>query len=129
MPRSPEPSPETGRRTAAEPRRRKRAAAPMPVEALRRKSVQILLGFVTAVLLIDALVGERGLSERLRAGRQYAEVAASLAAMRDENARLRETARRLTDDASTIESLARKELGLLRPGELLFIIKDARPTQ
>lgn len=97
--------------------------------AFRRKPVQILLAFVSAVLLIDALIGERGLVERLRAGRQHAEVAARLAAMRGENERLRETARRLADDPSTIESLARKELGLLRPGELLFIIKDARPAQ
>lgn len=99
------------------------------MSAFRRRPVQILLAFVTAVLLIDALVGERGLVERLRAGRQHSEVAARLEAMRAENERLRETARRLKDDPSTIEALARRELGLLRQGELLFIIKDARPAQ
>jgi cell division protein FtsB len=37
--------------------------------------------------------------------------------------------RRLNDDPSAIESLARKELGLLRPGEVLFIVKDVKPAQ
>ena len=94
--------------------------------AFRRKPFQILLAFVTLVLLIDALVGERGLVERLRAREQHQESAALLAAARSENARLREKARLLKEDSSTIESLAREELGLLRPGELLFIIKDAK---
>ena len=49
--------------------------------------------------------------------------------MRQENAALREEARRLKDDLSTIESLAREELGLIRPGEVLFILKEPRPVK
>ena len=45
-----------------------------------------------------------------------------------ENARLREDVRRLRFDPGTIEALARKELGLIKPGEVLFIIKNARPA-
>jgi cell division protein FtsB len=103
--------------------------APAPASAFRRKPFQILLAFVTVVLLIDALVGERGLMERMRAGQQYQEAEAELERLRLENARLREDARRLTDDPSAIESLARKDLGLLRPGEVLFIIKDIKPAK
>jgi len=128
MPR-PSDSPSQPRRPAApEPLRRKRAQ-PAPISAFRRKPFQILLGFVTIVLLIDALVGERGLMERLRARHQHGEAASLLAAARAENARLREKARRLKEDSSAIESLAREELGLLRPGEVLFIIRDARPAK
>jgi cell division protein FtsB len=67
--------------------------------------------------------------ERMRAGQQYQEAEAELERLRLENARLREDARRLTDDPSAIESLARKDLGLLRPGEVLFIIKDIKPAK
>ena len=91
--------------------------------------MQLLLVFVTVVLLIDALVGERGLVERMRAGRLYLEAQADLEKIRQENARLLEEARRLKEDSSAIESLARKDLGLLRPGEVLFIIKDIKPAQ
>ena len=117
--------PSQRRHQQAEPLRRKRPQ-PAPVSAFRRKPFQILLAFVTLVLLIDALVGERGLVERLRAREQHQQAAAVLNAARAENARLREKARLLKEDSSTIESLARKELGLVRRGELLFIIKDAK---
>ena len=128
MPSPPESSPQIRKKAAPEPLRRKRVQ-PAQISVFRRKPFQILLIFVTAVLLIDALVGDRGVVERLRAGREYHNVAVSLDALRDENARLRESARRLKEDPSTIESLAREELGLVRPGELLFIVKDVKPTK
>ena len=37
---------------------------------------------------------------------------------------MREEARRLREDPSAIEELARQELGLIKPGEKLFIVKD-----
>jgi cell division protein FtsB len=99
-----------------------------PTSVFWRKPLQMLLVFVTVVLLIDALVGERGLVERMKAGRLYLEAQAELEKIRQENARLLEEARRLKEDSSAIESLARKDLGLLRPGEVLFIIKDIKPA-
>ena len=44
-----------------------------------------------------------------------------------ENAQLREEARRLREDPTAIEELARRELGLIKPGEKVFIIKDVPP--
>jgi cell division protein FtsB len=52
-----------------------------------------------------------------------------VAALKAENARLLEHARRLKDDPLTIESIARRELGLIREGEILFILKDVKPPQ
>ena len=86
----------------------------------------MLLVFVTLVLVINALVGERGLTETLRARRQHQELVGSIERLRTENARLRDEARRLRTDPATIEALARQELGLIKPGEMLFIIKDAK---
>jgi cell division protein FtsB len=96
--------------------------------ATRRRTVQLLLIFVTLVLIINALVGERGLMETLRARRQHQELVASIERMRAENERLRDEMRRLSSDPATIEAVARQELGLIRPGEVLFIIKDAKPA-
>ena len=124
----PDSPPPTRRKSGTEPPRRRRGAV-APASALWRKPLQLLLVFVTVVLLIDALVGERGLVERMRAGRLYLEAQADLEKIRQENARLLEAARRLKEDSSAIESLARKDLGLLRPGEVLFIIKDIKPAQ
>lgn len=112
---------ETGRRKPHQPA----AAAPLPT---RRRTLQLLLVFVTLVLVINALVGDRGLTETLRARRQHQALVTSIDTLRGENARLREEVRRLLSDPATIEALARQELGLIKPGELLFIIKDAKPA-
>jgi len=92
-----------------------------------RRLARYALAFVTAVLVIDAVFGEKGLLALLKARREFAGVEASLAAARAENARLREEARRLREDPAAIEELARRELGMIKPGEKLFIIRDAKP--
>jgi cell division protein FtsB len=93
-----------------------------------RRAVQYLLVFVGCVLVLDALVGEKGLLEMLKKRQEYRAAEQGLADIREDNARLREEARRLQEDAAAIEDLARRELGLIKPGEKLFIIKDVPPT-
>jgi cell division protein FtsB len=85
----------------------------------------VLVG--AAAIVANALVGDQGLFAMRRARRQYDELAVSIARQRTENARLREEARRLREDPSAIEEIARRDLGLLRPGEKVFIIKDLPP--
>jgi cell division protein FtsB len=116
------------RPTAAEPLRRKRIQPP-PFAVVRRRTIHALLVFATIVLVVDALFGDKGLVETLKARKQYQEVAASLDALRLENSRLREQVRRLNDDPAAIEAVARKDLGLIRPGELLVVIKDVKPAR
>jgi cell division protein FtsB len=115
---------------AAPPSRRKSQAPTSSVPpATRRRTLQVLLVFVTLVLIINALVGERGLTETLRARKKHQELVTSIERLRAENARLRDEARRLRSDPATIEALARQELGLIKPGEMLFIVKDAKQAQ
>ena len=79
------------------------------------------------VLVIDALVGDKGLLAMIQARQEYRTLEKSLIDVRAENARLREQARRLREDPAAVEDLARRELGLIKPGEKLFIIKDVAP--
>ena len=90
-----------------------------------RRAVQYVLVFVGCVLVMDALVGEKGLLEMLKKRQEYRTLEQSLADVRTDNARLREEARRLQEDPSAIDDHARRELGLIKPGEKLFIIRDA----
>ncbi len=89
--------------------------------------VRVLLLFIAAVIVVDALVGDRGLIAMLRARKEYDELAATISRERAENMRLREEARRLLDDPAAIEEIARRDLGLIRPGEKVFIVKDVGP--
>ena len=92
----------------------------------RSRIVRYLVIAVGCVLIIDALVGDRGFLAMLKARQDYRAQEASLEQLRAENARLREKARELREDPTAIEDLARRELGLIRPGEKLFIIKDVK---
>ncbi len=94
-----------------------------------RRALQYALVFVSFVLVVNALVGEKGLLATMKAREEYRELEQSLAEARAENARLREQARRLREDPAAIEDIARRELGLMKPGEKLFIIRDVRPEQ
>jgi cell division protein FtsB len=80
--------------------------------------------FVALVIVVDGLVGDRGLLAMLGARRAYDTAAASLSRQRAENARLRAEAQRLREDPAAIEEIARGELGLIKPGERVFIIQD-----
>ena len=130
MPPSPEitiqPQPRGRRTGSAEPLRRQRVAVQASGTPRWRKALDYLLLFVTVVLVVDGLVGDKGLMDTMRARQQSAELEAKVQQLRDENRALLERARKLDKDPATIEMLAREELGLIRPGEVLFILKDVR---
>jgi cell division protein FtsB len=92
----------------------------------RGRIVRYLFLAVGCVLIIDALVGDRGFLAMLKARQQYRSLETALARSRMDNAQLREQARQLREDPQAIEDIARRELGLIRPGEKLFIIKDVK---
>ena len=125
MPRRPtvqEPVPPRRRTPPPEPAER-------PIVRLARRALRGLLILAAIVLVIDALFGDRGFIETMRARQEYDQLAASIAVLKADNARLRDEARRLREEPEAVEELARKELGLARPGELLFIVKDVPPRQ
>ena len=93
-----------------------------------RRTVQYILVFVGCILVIDAVVGDKGLIQMKKKRDEYRALEQTLAQARTENTRLREEARRLREDPAAIEELARRELGLIKPGEKLFIIRDVKPA-
>ena len=90
--------------------------------------MQYVLVFIGCVIAIDALVGDKGLLAMIQARQEYRSLEQSLAIARAENERLREDARRLREDPDAIEDIARRELGMIKPGERLFIVKDIGPA-
>ena len=116
---------DTRRSRGPEPLRRKRVQPVPASNASRRRLLNAVLGFAAVVLLVDALVGEKGFMDRMRANREFQQHAAKLSTLRHQNADLRSQIIRLDTDPSAIEEIARREMGLIKRGELLFIIRDA----
>jgi cell division protein FtsB len=90
--------------------------------------IEVALVAIGIIVMVEGLVGDKGLLTMLKARQQFRALEASIGASRTENARLREEARRLKEDPSAIEELARRELGMIKPGEKLFIVKDVGPA-
>ena len=110
-----------------------RSTAPRKTKKLKhpgrhRRVVHVLLVFVASVIVINSLVGDRGLLAMLRARQEYTELTATISRERASNAHLREEARRLREDPRAVEEIARRELGLIKPGEKVFILKDVPPA-
>jgi cell division protein FtsB len=112
-----------------QPTPRRRTPAPKPAAARSRRIVHWLLLLVACVIVVDSLVGDRGLLAMLPARHEYEALAATVVHERAENAQLRDEARRLREDPGAIEEIARRELGLIRPGEKVFIVKDVAPAK
>jgi cell division protein FtsB len=112
-----------------ESRPRKRGSNKGAVPGRTRRLVHVLLLFIASVIVVDGLVGDRGLLAMLRARKDNDAMATAIAGQRAENARLREVVRRLREDPTAIEEIARRELGLIKPGERLFIVKDVLPPK
>ena len=91
---------------------------------LGQQFLQYLLVFISVLLIVVAVFGEKGLLELVRVRQQHQALEAALAQARANNMRLRNEVKRLNNDPSSIEEIARRELGLIKPGEKLFIVKD-----
>lgn len=93
-----------------------------------RRILKYLFVLAGCVLFADALVGDKGIPQMLKKRQQSHQLDEAVAAARAENAALRARAAQLKTDPATIEDLARRNLGLIKRGEKVFIIRDARPA-
>ena len=91
--------------------------------------VQALFGLAVATLLVNALAGDRGLIQSIEARRQHRWLQTEVERLRLDNDRLRQQARRLREDPAAIEEVARRDLGLIRPGEIIVLLSDIPPTE
>ena len=117
------PTPAAGR-----PRPRRRLVG-LEARQLQRKRIRYVLLFMSAVFMINGLIGDNGLLATIKARRQFQAMQRGVNALREENQRLKLDMNRLKSDPSAIEEQARKDLGLIRPGETLVIVKDAQPVK
>jgi cell division protein FtsB len=79
------------------------------------------------LLLLLAIAGERGFFEVYKYSRHLERIESRIRTLEEENKRLRQQAVGLRSDPYQVEKLAREDLGLARPDEIIFEIVDRRP--
>lgn len=67
-----------------------------------------------------ALFGDKGVLRLWKGYQQREELQVKVAQLREDNQRLRQEINALKNDPRTIESLARRKLGMVRPDELVY---------
>ena len=117
------PSPAVTRDSAAAGRIRRRIGAHDARDKRQRRIMWALLAAI-GVLLVNSLVGENGYLATLRAGQEEAALLSAVARVRVENQRLQSERVQLETDPEAVKDAARRELGVIYPGETVFIVQD-----
>jgi cell division protein FtsB len=90
-----------------------------------RKKAAILASIIVVVgLLVGSLFGDRGLLQLVSQRERAEALGREIEQLKADNSHLAADIRALRRDPAAIERLAREELGLARPGETVFVIRE-----
>jgi cell division protein FtsL len=93
-------------------------------EYLRRHTRQILFLALFA-LLVHNIFGPHGFIAMRRTQKEIDEIQRQIGRINNENKSLADQVNALKTDPKSIERIAREEMGLARPGEVIFKLPDA----
>lgn len=92
---------------------------------LLREHARGLLGLLVVVLVVHDIFGPHGFLAMRRTQDEMHRVKASLERLNKENAQLEQEVKDLKTDPKLIEKIARDDLGLAKPGEIIIKIPQA----
>jgi cell division protein FtsB len=89
-----------------------------------------VLGTVIALvaLTVGSVFGDRGILNLMHKRQEVDELRVELETLRAENARLASEVVALRSSPRAVERLAREQLGLARPDETVFLIREGEPA-
>ena len=86
----------------------------------RKKRLLIVILVFLLILGLVSFFGEKGILHLLRLEKELVRIKESNKKMEEENEKLKEEVRRLKTDKRYIEEIARKELGMVKEGEIIY---------
>lgn len=97
--------------------------------AYLRRNARKILGVAFLALLIHDIFGPHGVIAMRRTQNEIKQIREQIGKLNEENKSLAAEVNSLKTDPKAIERIAREEMGLARPGELIFRLPDPpRPT-
>ena len=99
------------------------------VRSLMRQYGRGLLGLLVLVMIVHDVFGTHGFLAMRRTENEIKKVKADLEALSKENAALEQEVKDLNSDPRLIEKIARDDLGLARPGEIIIRIPQAQQLE
>ncbi len=102
---------------------------PQPPPSFLRRNGRTLLAVGLFALLVHDVFGAHGLLAMRRARSEMERLRQEMQKINQENRGLADQVKALKSDPKMIERIAREEMGLARPGELIFKLPAPPPNQ
>jgi cell division protein FtsL len=99
------------------------------IRSLIRSYGRGLLGLLVLVMIVHDVFGTHGFLAMRRTQDEIRKVKADLEALSKENAALAQEVKDLNSDPRLIEKIARDDLGLARPGEIIIRIPQGQQLE
>ncbi|MGQ9648436.1 MAG: FtsB family cell division protein [Thermodesulfobacteriota bacterium] len=87
---------------------------------MSKKRILILVLLLFLIIGFFTFLGDKGIIHLLRLQKELAQIEEASVKMEEENRKLREEVRRLQHEKRYIEEIARKELGMVKEGEIIY---------
>jgi cell division protein FtsB len=95
------------------------------VETYLRRNARHILILALLALLVHDIFGAHGFIAMRRTQKEIADIRDQIGKINTENKSLSEQVTSLKSDPKAIERIAREEMGLARPGELIYKLPDS----
>ena len=87
---------------------------------MSKKKILILVLFLFLVFGFFTFFGDKGIMHLLRLEKEWGRIKEANVKIEEENRKLREEVKRLQHEKRYIEEIARKELGMVKEGEVIY---------
>ena len=87
---------------------------------MKKKGILLLILFLFLVLGLLTFFGDKGILHLFRLQKDLVRIKEANRTIEEENRKLKEEVRRLQNEKRYIEEIARKELGMMKEGEILY---------
>jgi cell division protein FtsB len=101
-----------------------RNISPQDAAAYLQRHIRQILGVALFALLVHDIFGPHGFIAMRRTQKEIDEIREQIGKVKEENKSLTEEVNALKSDPKAVERIAREEMGLARPGEIIFKIPD-----
>ena len=95
---------------------------------MRRRRILVLI--IISLLILGSLTffGDKGVFNLLRLRKEVVRIKEKNLQLEEENQKLKEEVKRLRNDKRYIEEIARKELGMVKEGEIIYRFDTTMPS-
>jgi cell division protein FtsB len=99
--------------------------SPADAAAYLRKNARQILGLALFALLVHDIFGAHGFIAMRKTQKEIEQIREQIGKLNNENQSLSGQVNSLKTDPKAIERIAREEMGLARPGEIIYKLPDS----